>query len=135
MLFMDKHIPLIRSGEKTVTRRIWKDRKARPRPGGVYMAAAPMMVPDDYDHNSPMLLRKADCDCFIQIDDDYQREDAREPLGTITDVEAQREGDYETVEEFRESWIELHGEWDPTVVVDRVPFDYYGRKPPARQVA
>lgn len=128
MLFKNRHIPLIRAGEKTVTRRIWKDRKARPKPGEVYMAAAKCMVPDHYDHNSPMLLRKEDCTCFIQIDDDYNRALDREPLGAITDAEARREGDYETVEEFREAWVGIHGEWNPDELVDRVPFTYYGRQ-------
>lgn len=130
MLFQDRHIPLIRAGEKTVTRRVWKPKKARPLPGSVHMAAAPSMVPDDADYDSPMFLSKRECTCFIRIDDDYGRDADREPLGAMTDADARLEGDYESVADFREAWVDINGEWDPEQVVDPVPFEYVGRIQP-----
>lgn len=116
MLFKKYHIPLIRAGEKTVTRRVWKPNHHRPLPGSVHMA------------KTNRFMTKEECDCFIEIDEDYAREDDQERLGDMTDADAQKEGDYETVEEFRESWIDINGEWNPDEIVDVVPFSYYGRQ-------
>lgn len=124
MLFKDYHIPLIREHEKTVTRRVWNEDYARPTEGSVQMAAASMMVPEDADHNSPMMLPMEECDCFIRIGEIYD-----EPLGEMTDEDARKEGDYENVEEFKESWIEINGGWDPEEVVAVVPILYVGTGP------
>lgn len=121
MLFKDKHIPQIRAYEKTVTRRVWKDSYNRPREGSIHQAAATSMIPDDAEYSSPMFIPKEHCTCWIRIGEVY-----KEPLGDMTDEDAQEEGEYETVDEFRESWIEINGEWHPTQVVDVVPLLYLG---------
>lgn len=118
MLFKDKHIELIRSGEKTVTRRVWKPNYPRPIPGNVYPAVTDFFTP------------REETDCWVQVPDDYER-GYQERLGEMTDEDAQREGDYATVEEFKnEGWIPLYGEWDPELLVDVVPLNYVGREPP-----
>lgn len=124
VLFKDYHIPLIREHEKTVTRRVWKDEYNRPVEGSVHQAASASMVPEDAEIDSPMLLSNEECTCFVRIGEVYP-----EPLGDMTDEDAQKEGDYETVEEFRESWIEINGSWDPELVVDVVPIQYVGTGP------
>lgn len=115
MLFQPHHIEEIRTGEKTVTRRVWHENYARPNVGTVQMAVTNMFTTD------------ADCDCYIRITDIRQ-----EPLGAMTDADARKEGDYETVDEFREGWEAINGEgsWDPEQVVDVVDFEYAGRERP-----
>lgn len=124
MLFKNRHVPLIRDREKTVTRRVWKENYNRPVEGSVHMVQAACLMPDDADYDSPMMLSAEECDCFIQIEAVYD-----EPLGEMTDEDAQDEGNYETVEEFRETWEQINGEWDPEQVVAVVEFTYVGTGP------
>jgi hypothetical protein len=114
MLFQERHIELIRNGEKTVTRRDWSPEYHRPSKGDVRMVKTHLFESDD------------ECDCYIRITEEpYQ-----EPLGEMTDEDAQKEGDYEDMEEFKETWRDLHDEWKPELVVDVVPFEYIGRTRP-----
>lgn len=129
MLFQDKHVAWIREHEKTVTRRVWAENYPRPNPGSVHMAAATSMIPDDADYDSPLYMPITDCTCFIRISEDYAGKDDRQRLGDMTDADAQKEGDYETVAEFKESWRRINAGWDPDVLVDVVPFSYHGRTP------
>jgi hypothetical protein len=126
MLFKDYHIPMIRSGSKTVTRREWADGYTGPNVGSVVMAAASCMCPPDVD--SPMLLSKDQCDCFICITGHRQ-----EALGDISEESARREGDYDGVEDFKQGYEDVYGEgsWDPSKIVDVVEFEYVGRSPDA----
>lgn len=117
MLFKERHIPLIRSGEKTATRREWADGYARPTIGSVQMAVTELFTPDE------------ECDCYIRIVDVFEQ-----PLGAMTFLDARREGDYPSVDEFREAYVEIYGDWDPERVVDVVHFRYVGRKRPAAEV-
>ena len=112
MLFKDYHIPMIRSGSKTVTRREWDDDYNPPGAGGVYRATTNLFIPHK------------DCDCYIRVLDVYQ-----EALGEMGDEDAQAEGDYDTLEEFREAYEEVYGDgaWDPEKVVYVVEFEYAGR--------
>lgn len=122
LLFKPRHIEAIRTGEKTVTRRVWADNYPRPNPGSVVIAAYNR---DDLD-KSPIFTTTLEADCFIEIVDVYQ-----EPLGEMTDADARKEGEYETVDEFRGAWEQINGQgsWDPDEVVDVVPFEYAGRNP------
>lgn len=124
MLFQDYHIPQIRNGSKTVTRR---ERKPNVAVGGVYMAASAAMVPDHYGHNSPMFLKDEDCDCYIQVQALYEQ-----PLGEMTAEDARREGDYETVDEFTEGWERINGDgsWTPEQEVWVTEFDHVGNERP-----
>jgi len=113
LLFKPRHIEQIRAGEKTVTRRVWAENYARPNVGSVQAAVTDMFTTLD------------EADCFIEIVDIRQ-----EPLGEMTDADAQKEGDYETVAAFRDAWADINGEgsWDPEQVVDVVCFEYVGRE-------
>lgn len=115
LLFKPHHIEQIRAGEKTVTRRVWAENYARPNVGSVQAAVTDMFTTLD------------EADCFIGIADIRQ-----EPLGEMSDADAQKEGDYESVAEFREAWEDINGEgsWDPEQVVDVVAFEYIGRRHP-----
>lgn len=109
MLFQDYHIPQIRSGEKTVTRREWDQRQVVP--GRTYIASTELFTSHE------------DADCYITVTDVYQ-----EQLGAMTDADAQREGAYESLEEFIESYNEIYeGGWDPEKTVWVVEFEYAGR--------
>lgn len=107
------HIPQIRAGSKTVTRREWERRQVIP--GNVYMVTTELFVSHE------------EADCYIRVLDVY-----REPLGEMTDADARKEGDYETVEEFREGYERVYGpgSWDPQKVVWVVEFEYVGRTRP-----
>lgn len=117
MLFKDYHLPLIRSGEKTVTRREWADGYARPTMGSIQIASTEMFTSD------------ADADCYIRILDVFDQ-----ALGDMTDADARAEGDYEDVAAFREGYCDVYGEdaWDPEKVVAVVEFEYVGRERPCR---
>lgn len=116
MLFKPYHIDQIRDGEKTVTRREWERRQVKP--GGVYIAATEMFVSDD------------EADCYVRVTDVYEQ-----PLGDMDDEDARREGDYETLEDFRDGYERVYGEgsWDPEKVVWVVEFEYVGRSRPEEQ--
>ena len=98
MLFKNYHIPMIRSGSKTVTRREWAENYHGPNVGAVVAAKTDMLKPN------------SECDCFIKITG--KRE---EPLGEITEESARREGDYNRIEDFREGYEEVYGagSWNP----------------------
>lgn len=111
MLFKDYHIPMIREGSKTVTRREWADNYTGPNVGTVVAAKTEMLKPDD------------ECDCFIRITGKRQ-----ESLGDISEESARAEGDYGGIDEFREGYEQVYGEgsWDPLKVVDVIEFEYVG---------
>lgn len=106
---------MIRSGSKTVTRREWSENYPGPNVHSVVAATTELFVPND------------EADCFIRITDRY-----RQHLGDMTDEEAQREGDYETLFDFIDAYEAVYGElaWDPKKVVDVVEFEYVGERPP-----
>lgn len=130
MLFKNYHIPQIRNGEKTVTRREWDENYAGPTVGSVQMAAAQRMVPEEANHNSPMLLSDAECDCYIRI-----TEKREEYLGEITEASARREGEYDGIADFREGYERVYGEgsWNDDKVVTVVEFEYVGRSRPGKE--
>lgn len=113
MLFKDYHLPMIRSGSKTVTRREWSENYNHPNEGTVHIASDEMFTSDD------------GADCYIRILAVYDQ-----PLGDMTDEDAQREGDYEDMEDFRDGYERVYGDgaWDPEKVVTVVEFEYVGRE-------
>lgn len=115
MLFKDYHIEQIRTGDKTVTRREWSDNYHGPNEGTIVAAKTELFTHDD------------ECDCFIRITDTYE-----EPLGAVTDGDAQQEGEYETREEFIDGYEAVYGNgsWNPEKVVTVVEFEYVGRSRP-----
>lgn len=115
MLFKDYHLPQIRSGSKTVTRREWAENYNRPRVGSVQIASDEMFTSD------------ADADCYIRVLDVYDQ-----PLGDMTDADARAEGDYDDLAEFRAGYEQVYGDgaWDDEKVVAVVEFEYVGRERP-----
>lgn len=113
MLFRDYHLPMIRSGSKTVTRREWNRRQVVP--GNVYIASDKMFTSDE------------EADCYIRV-----LEVHKQALREMTDEDARREGDYEDLAEFREGYERVYGEgsWDPEKVVTVVEFEYIGTTRP-----
>lgn len=109
---------MIRNGEKTVTRREWSKNYARPNAGSIQIASTEMFTKDE------------DADCYIRIRDVYDQ-----PLAAMTDEDAQQEGDYETLEEFRDGYEDVYGEgaWEPAKIVAVVEFEYVGRERPREQ--
>ena len=71
-----------------------------------------------------MFTSDDECDCYIRVIECYQ-----EPLGEMTDADAQKEGSYDLAG-FREAWEAINGAWVPGLVVDVVEFEYVGRERP-----
>lgn len=120
MLFKEYHIPLIRSGSKTVTRREWGENYPGPNVGTVVGAKTDLFLSD------------AETDCYIRITAKYDQ-----PLGEMADEDAQREGDYEDLSAFKKGYEDVYGEgaWDPEKVVTVVEFEYVGEHRPERQTS
>lgn len=112
LLMKPHHVPLVRSYQKTATRRDWDPNYPRPRVGSVRMIVTEMFTP-----------REA-ADCWVRIHDVY-----KQPLGEMDEEDARREGGY-TLAEFRDEWRSINGSWDPELVVDVVDMEYLGREPP-----
>ena len=113
MIFTEEHIEQIRAGEKTATRRRWDERRATP--GTTYRVTT----------GEGMFTPRSECDCFIRATDVYQQR-----LGDMSETDAQREGDYATVEEFANAWREIHGGWEPSDTVWVVEFEFAGDTDP-----
>ena len=115
MLFKDYHLPMIRSGSKTVTRREWDDNYGRPNVGSVHIASDEIFTSHD------------EADCYIRILDVYDQ-----PLEEMTDADAREEGDYESLAEFIGGYKKVYGEdaWDAEKVVTVVEFEYVGEERP-----
>lgn len=115
MMFQPEHIELIRSGDKTQTRRDWDDGYAGPNVGSVAMATPTTLGP---------IVGHADCDCYIRITRRWN-----EPLGAISTRTADAEGAY-TVQGFKHLWEDINGEFDPQQVVEVLEFEYVGYERP-----
>ena len=89
MIFQEHHREQIRTGGKTMTRRDWDDNRVTV--GKTYRATRGGNV----EHR--MFVTREDCDCLIRVLDVYEQ-----PLGDMTDEDADREGGY-TLAEFRET--------------------------------
>lgn len=115
MLFKPYHIPMIRSGSKTATRREWDENYSGPNVGSVVAATTELFVPDK------------DADCYIRITDRY-----RQRLEEMTEEDAIAEGDYLDLYDFKTAYEDVYGEgsFDPWKEVDVVEFEYVGRTRP-----
>lgn len=102
MLFSDEHIQLLLDGEKTETRRRWDESQVIE--GNSYRATTDLFTP------------RTDAPAYITVESVY-----KEQLHEITDDDAEAEGGY-TVEEFRQLWKEMHGEWNPEETIWVVEF-------------
>ena len=99
MLFREKHIKKILRGEKTMTRRIHK------RPYRVGLKYRIQRSWYDWTDIQILITRRF-----------------RQRLGDISPEDIRKEG-YQTLEEFREAWIEINGEWDPDLMVWAYEFE------------
>lgn len=101
LLFKEYHIVPILTGKKTVTRRIWK--RKRVKLDAIHLAKTKML--------SKQYFAK------LKIAGWYVQR-----LGDMKEAEANTEG-YETVEDFKKAWEDIHGEWDADIDVYVVYFD------------
>ena len=104
LLFKEVHRPLILSGEKWQTRRLWAKRHAKP--GTVHKAKTRMLSTEYF-----ALLRIERC---------YQQR-----LGDMTQADVIAEG-YKSLEDYRRALVEINKnkrfEWNPDTVVWVVDF-------------
>jgi len=106
MLFKKEHVKMIKTGKKTMTRRLWK--KPHAKIGGIYPIQVTMFQP------------KTECP-LIQATAVYQQR-----LGDMTEKDAQKEGEY-TLEEFKEVFEKVTKTvWDDNQVVWVVEFRIEG---------
>jgi len=105
MLFKPFHIPMIRSGLKVETRRLWK--RWHVREGGTYPAQDKFCKP------------RIECP-IIRCVARYQQR-----LGDMTEENAKMEGGY-TLEQFQGTFKAITGKWDSHLVVYVVRFEYIG---------
>ena len=109
ILFTEKMMEAILRGEKTVTRRTWRD--CRVKIGGVYQC------------KFGKDMRKADSwQAKIKVVDVN-----RETLHDMTELEARKEG-FENLEAFKTLWNEINAKklqssWDWNVPVWRIEFE------------
>lgn len=106
ILFKPEHIPMIRAGRKTQTRRNWD--MPRVKVGAIHLIKTQMMSPQN--HGSIKILNVH-----------------KEPLGSMSEADAQAEG-YDTLAEFVEVWERINGPgaWDPETWVYVIEFEYPG---------
>ncbi|MTI82320.1 MAG: ASCH domain-containing protein [Firmicutes bacterium] len=100
ILFKPEHIPMVKNGIKTQTRR-----KGKPRwkIGSIHQAK------ENFKKGSKP---------FAHIEILAVR---REPLGSITEADAKAEG-YSSVEEYKKVFQRIYGDWNPDEVVNVVDF-------------
>ena len=106
LMFGPEHLEQVISGEKTQTRRLWD--APRVKPGNSYRAVE--------RGSGAMFTPREEAPAYVAIEDVWE-----EPLGAITPEDADAEGNY-TVEEFKEEWRSIHGEWTPNLNVYAVEF-------------
>jgi ParB/RepB/Spo0J family partition protein len=92
--FMPEHVPPIRKGIKTQTSRKGID---------------------------PRIRVGARIEAYTKFAELSVTDISRKKLGDFTEEDAKREGGY-TLEEFKEVWKKLHGEWNPNETVNVVRF-------------
>jgi len=100
LLFKPEHVEPILRGEKTQTRRVWK--QCRAKIGAIHKAKLKMLSRDYFALLKIMGTRQ-------------------ERLGDISEADARAEGGY-TIEGYRRKWIEISGSWDPDQSVYVVDF-------------
>lgn len=104
ILFTPNHVEMIKAGEKTQTRRIWK--RPRAKVGAVHLVKTELFSKEHH--------------CKIRILDVRL-----EPLGAVSEEDARAEGGY-TVAEYIEVWREINGDFDPDQLVYVVDFEVVG---------
>ena len=101
ILFKPEHAKLILEGKKTQTRRIWK--KPRVKVGNIYKAKTRLYSKDSFALIKITGLR-------------------REKLREISLEDVKKEG-FESLGEFMNAWMRIHGDWNPDEEVYVVDFE------------
>jgi hypothetical protein len=101
ILFTPHHVEMIKAGEKTQTRRIWK--RPRAKVGAVHLVKTELFSREHH--------------CKIRILDVR-----RELLGNITEDDARAEGGY-SISEYIQVWEAINGVFDPDQLVYVVTFE------------
>lgn len=104
VLFKPYHVPSILVSLKTETRRTWK--RPMVKIGGQYKIKTKMISKEYYGK--------------IEVLDLFQQR-----LEDMTPQDAWHEGGY-TLDEFKDTWIEINGSWDNDTVVSVVMFRFAG---------
>ena len=110
-IFRREDIEKIRTGRKTMTRRI---HKREWRVGRTYMVRD---SPYSRSRLRIRILRKF-----------------RQKLGEISEEDIRKEG-YSSLEEFKEVWTRIYGEWNPEQVVTAYEFEVVEGGDPSRKPA
>jgi hypothetical protein len=105
MLFKPYHLPMIRKGLKTETRRNWKRKMAKVN--GVYSIQTKM-----FQNRSDSELLKVN---YI----------FKQKLGDMTEDQANKEGGY-TLNEFKKKFENINGFWSNELEVYAIGFIYLG---------
>lgn len=108
LLFKPKHVPMILSGTKTQTRRLWK--RPRVKVGGTYWASTKL-----FDQNARFARLRV-----VRL--------WREPLGAISEADARAEG-YLSPEDYLFAFDSINGHVPTDTVVDCVEFEVVDRGP------
>ncbi len=109
MLFSKKHIKQIITGDKTQTRR-------RSDTKGV-------KIGNSYRACESIFTKREDSPAYVVVTDVY-----KERLGDLSEEDAKKEGGY-TVEEFKNVWLDIHGEWNKNERVWVIEFEGYENDP------
>jgi hypothetical protein len=103
ILFKAEHVPMIRSGRKTQTRRTWD--KCRVKVGSVHIAQT-----GGFGKGAKQFARLL----ITGV--------RRERLGDITEADAKAEG-YPTVSDYKNIFASIYGRWTPDEMVWVVDFE------------
>lgn len=101
LLFKPYHVVPILNGSKVATRRVWKRRRVCEQS---FQKAKLKMMSKEF---------------FALL---YVHEVFQQPLGEMTEFDAQEEGGY-TLAQFKTIWEEINGPWDDSLVVWVVKFE------------
>jgi len=101
ILFTPRHVEMIKAGEKTQTRRVWK--RPRAKVGAVHLVKTELFSKEHH--------------CRIRITGLRSQR-----LADISEEDARAEGGY-TVAEYIQVWREINGDWNPDQLVYVVDFE------------
>jgi|AntDeeMetageno50_2_1112565.scaffolds.fasta_scaffold00064_28 hypothetical protein len=109
MLFTEEHIQEIISGNKTQTRRRWDKKQVN--------------IGNSYRASQSLFTKREESPAYILVNEVYQ-----EKLGIISEEDAKKEGGY-TIQEFKDLWTDMHGQWDEDENIWVIEFDGYEEDP------
>ncbi len=109
MLFSEQHIKQIINGNKTQTRRLWDEKQ--------------VIIGNSYRACESLFTTRENSPAYIVVTDVY-----KEKLGDLSKEDSCKEGEY-TIQEFKDVWIDMHGEWNNNQSVWVVEFDGYEEDP------